>query len=286
MSVSGGIVSRRRLALGIEVMDMLRQRALSSPVRMELESGIPHTSTLAGSRRFSHTQQANRRPDGLVRHPSGRYSLHYYTGVADRVDVRIYDLGRHYVPRRLRVPIVSLDDVLDREADEIGDYLAGRARFPMLFPGAAYALSRVTGLRGRVVRDGVPERWAVLEARLPTDATTVVARARADDRGEFVLVVPPQAVPASDLSPTLDLAVSVWAPATPAVPTHPGVPTADPYWDAPLEEIVNPIATDAVSAGTQVPATFVASATVSNVTLRLDRLLTSREVGDLIFTPP
>ncbi len=281
------VIMQQRLALGLQLRDAVRRRDLTAPVRVELETGLPHLSPFGRSRaRYSHPQRLGQRPTGLVRHFSGRYSLHYFPDVAAHVDLRIYDLFRRHVPRRLRIPIVSLADVLLREANEVPDYLAGRARFPQLYPGASYPVhGRVTGFRGRVLLAGEPLRWAVIEARASTNGDTVLARARGDDRGEFLLLIPPQATPASDLDVNFELAISVWGrPADPVPPTA-ETPRLDPYWDAPLEVVTEPVATDDVSAGTAIPAGYVQADPVT-IQLQVTRLLSSRALGDLNFSVP
>lgn len=275
----------RRLALGVECMDTARQGELIHPVRMEIEWTQPHRSP-APRDRYA-LSQLGVLPRGLMRSAAGRYSLGYFPAIRDRITLRIYDRGRHYVPRRLQMPLRTLDQVLAMEEAEDPDYLSGRLRRVALFPGAGYhPPSNITALRGRVVRDGVPMRWAYVDARLP-DGGPRVARARGDDRGEFLLMLPPDAMPASDLTSTLDIDLSVAGPATAPTPPSAEVADQDPWWDLPVEE-VPPIGTpDDVSPGQTIPAGYAtALSTVRTVPFVVGRVLTGRDVADFDFVMP
>lgn len=282
------VVARtRRLALGIAPQDALLRDGLVAPIRIDIETAIPHEAApLVG---MSHQQLAGRRPGGLLRHPSGRYSLSYYPGIATEVTLRLTDHERIYVPRRLRVPLVTLAVVQAREAAEAPGYLAGRVRRPVLHPGAAYPITAATGLRGRVLRaDRSPVRWAHLELRDRTGPSTtrVLGNAKGDDRGEFLMLLPPRSVLAVDLDPMVNLELSVWGPAVPPVPATPDVPRFDPLWDVPLETIEAAEPADPVSTGTQPPAGYVETTVPSVIPFTLGRVLPARGVGTLTFAPP
>jgi hypothetical protein len=51
-------------------------------------------------------------------------------------------------------------------------------------------------------------RWAYIEAR-DIVSNSIVARARGDDRGEFLLILPSLAAQASELNSTLDVRVNL-----------------------------------------------------------------------------
>src|SRR5205823_5447204 len=127
--------------------------------------------------------------------------------------VRVDDPTRSYVPRRFTVhpwPVELLDEVTARP------YVPVKSRVlrSWLWPGSAYPMPRgTTVIRGRVVRDSGPARWARLTAIGPTQG--VAGRAHADDRGEFVLVITDPAQ--NPLQSTVDVAVSVTAPKVAAV---------------------------------------------------------------------
>jgi hypothetical protein len=143
-----------------------------------------------------------------------------------------------------------------------------RVRRPVLFPGAAYdAVSLSTGLRGRVTRaGGSVVRWSRVEARR-NGGDTIIARAHGDDRGEFLLLLPPEASQGPDLVDPVSIRIDVFGPAAAPVPPSPGLPELDPFWDLPTEIAAsldpnNPSA-DLTSAGTTLPPGY--SATVSRV---------------------
>jgi hypothetical protein len=275
----------RRLALGVECIDAARQGELIHPVRMEIEWHQPHRPP-APRHRYDFSQFGVL-PLGLMRSAAGRYSLGYVPTLRERVTLRIHDRGRHYVPRRLQVPLRTLTEVLALEAAEDPDYLHGRLRRIAMFPGAGYhPPSHITALRGRVLRDGEPMRWAYVEARLP-DGGPRVARARGDDRGEFLLMLPPEAMPASELTSLLDIELSIAGPATVPTPPSAAVADQDPWWDLPVEVVPAFDDADDVSPGESVPAGYVtALSTVRTLRFELGRVLTGREVADFEFVMP
>ena len=222
-----------------------------------------------------------------MRSASGRYSLSYFPDIKPQIDLRVYDYDRYYIPRRLRIPLRTLAEVINIENNEVPDYLNGRIRHLTMFPGAAYHSSaQVTGLRGRVVRDGEPMRWAYVSARLPLTGN-VIARTRGDDRGEFLLILPPEAAPASDLTAQLDIDVSIAGPASVPVPGSAGLPEQDPWWDLPIEELPPIGAVDEVSNGSSVPLGYVtALSTLRTIQFSVGRLLTGRDEVDFEFALP
>lgn len=274
----------RRLALGLDFTDALRGAELVYPVRVERERGLPHESPRPAHRYdFSQLQPL---PAGLLRSHSGRYSLSYTAGSGAGIDLRVYDYERRYVPRRLRVPLRSLADVEQIEQDGEQDYLAGRSRNITLFPGANYHHSSgATGMRGRALRNGHPLRWACVEARLP--GGSLVARGRGDDRGEFLLLLPPQAFPGSELETGFNIQVWVYGPETAPVPATADLPGRDPLWDLPLEELPAFNLPDDVSGGEQLPAGYVSPVSARRlVSFSPGRILTGRDEPDFDFVIP
>ena len=276
----------QRLALGVEFEDYLRGEPLAFPVRVEIERGLPHPSPLS-KHFYAFKQLGTKAPYGLLRHATGRYSLSYYAGIKDSIDLRTYDHERIYVPRRLRVPLRTLAEVMTIEENEVSDYFLGRVREVVLFPGASYHNhSLATGLRGRVLRNGEVMRWAYVEAR-DLITNSIVSRARGDDRGEFLLVLPPHAVPGSDLTASIDVRVSVAGPAIEPVPGSADLPALDSYWDLPLEQLPIIGAVDNVANGESFPIGFVtALSSVRTVNFIAGQMLTGREVSDFDFFLP
>ena len=242
-----------RLALGIEPMDAVRARPLTYQLQVEHEASL-----LLGLQR-----------PPIERHTSNRYALRYQPGVKTPIELRFFDTAnriykperdrRRIVPRRLRIPILTLADV---ETDELNEAQAAnqtvidfkrRIRRPVFFPGAAYDFSATTtGLRGRVTRGGKPMRWARVVAVL--DGTTVVVgRAHGDDRGEFLLLINSAVTTGGATPKPLRIRVTVAGPATAPTPTDPDQPKRDPLWDLPLEIMAAPGANDPVATGEQDP---------------------------------
>jgi hypothetical protein len=201
-------------------------------------------------------------PRVAARHASGRFVVLYQPGLADHVDLRIYDRYRRYVPRRLRVPIVNFQHVLDAESPDAAYPLEPRVRRPLLFPGAAHdVVSLATGLRGRVLSDRRPVRWVRVEAFLDGPAAPLLARAQGDDRGEFLLLLPPEASTVSVLADPIPVRLRVYGPQTLPVPSTPELPARDPYWDLPWEVCPPPGEPDTVSSGVRLPMGYVEGAT-------------------------
>lgn len=162
---------------------------------------------------------------------------------------------RRYVPRRLSFTPVQAAGVPTAQRDNI--------RAVRLWPGTAYPLAAHTSaLRGRVRRGpSLPASHPVAWARIvvtrpnggpPDFATeTQLAWGHGDDRGEFLVVLGPEAVPGGAALPaTLPLRVWVFLP--PADSFDP----QDPLASLPLE-VSGTAATSALLDGKQVPATYV-----------------------------
>lgn len=254
----------RRLALGLEPIDAALGTPVAHPLRVMLDDEVAGLS----------------RPV-VARHASCRHVLMYDPALAARVTVRVFEeasgflptrlrdrrpgdpaqamrsVPRRFVPRRLSYPLPDVTgDVVPAGAHRL------RIRRPFLFPGAAYDLAAgLTGLRGRVVRDGTPVRWARIEAAID-DGDTVVGRAHGDDRGEFLLLVSAAAGAIGDLEDPLTVQLTVAAPADAPVPEFDGQPDLDPFWDLPVEEAeaidIDAPDVDAVSTGEELPEDYVA----------------------------
>lgn len=169
---------------------------------------------------------------------------------------------RHFVPRRLAIPLV--DPAL---ADHVE--LAMRVHRPALFPGADYPVhDSVTALRGRVERNGAPMPWARVEAKRLA-GTVVVGRAHGDDRGEFLLLLDGNAAAPGGGTMDVTVRVSVFG-RDPEFAPPPAVDRAtDPQWNLPLEQLpLTTASTDPVSSGDDLPQSY-SKVTSRDVTLRL-----------------
>lgn len=276
----------QRLALGIEFEDALRAAELIYPVRAEIEYLLPHQSP-PPKRFYRYRVHGGKAPLGLLRDSSGRYSLVYYPGIQEQLDLRVYDYDRYYIPRRLRIPLLTLTEVMTIEENEVVDYFSGRVRSVAMFPGAAYhSHSGQTGIRGRVIRDGEPMRWAYVEA-IDLTSSEVIARTRGDDRGEFLLLLPSHALQASDLSDSFDVRVSVAGPTTVPVPPTPDFSAQDSFWDLPLEIVPAAGLPDTVSNGESLPSGYdMAPSAVRTVNFQIGRVLNGRDEADFEFSLP
>ncbi len=253
-----------RLALGIEPMDAQHEARLGYGLQAVYDDPLAVGPP-------------------LDRHDSNLFALRYQRGVKTSLDLRFFDaMERRYhprhdrrriVPRRLRIPILTLSDVETQEQiDKKG--FARRLRRPYFFPGAAYGLElTATALRATVQRNGQPLRWCRVEARIP-GKPPVVGRAHGDERGEFLLLIAIRAAEfkALGLDPILigadetkphevALEVKIFGPAVAPVPNPIDLPTRDPLWDLPLEILSPPGDDDPVAAGVNVPSGYVELAT-------------------------
>lgn len=255
-----------RVALGLEPLDSERRTRIAHPVAVTFDVAPP----------------GRERPP-VERHDSCLHVLRYYESSEDRVEMNISVAKGKHGTRRVGFPILPSSSIALRFDDPARRFVARRFSFPLLtataadatpfnpglrirrpvlFPGAAYDVSgAATGLRGRVLRDGEPVRWARVEATIP--GTTInVGRAHGDDRGEFLLLLAPGASPLDDLEDDkLEISVTAFAPALPPVPADPSVPELDPLWDLPLEEAAPPGQPDPVSAGEIIPPGYVSTLT-------------------------
>ncbi|MDQ6829300.1 MAG: hypothetical protein M3081_10585, partial [Gemmatimonadota bacterium] len=255
-----------RLLLGIEPEDAVREQRIAHRVDVAIEPAHPWVDPLTDDQqRWLRARIDSGIPlsdlwPRASRHPSNRFVVTYEPGWSSgrtpHIDIRVMDTSERIVPRRLRVPLVSLgaagssDDLVVLDALPVGQ----RSRFPAFYPGATYDVSdRVSGLRGRVVVSNgalppkrVPVRWARIEARLVTrgvPAGDPIAWAHGDQHGEFLLVLPPEAIAAAmvELPKTLTLEITAHGRrGLPAVLPPLLVQRADPFWDIPLEQIGHP----------------------------------------------
>jgi hypothetical protein len=261
----------RRLVLGIEPVDALRDRRIGVPLRVSIDKSPPVL-----------------RLPWIDRHDSCRFAVTYRKEINQRisgppprphVDIRITDVPRRWAPRRIRYPVLA-EAVVDANPPEF------RVRRPRLFPAAAYELPEsATGIRGRVRRAGAAMRWARVEAVDPVSGI-VVGRAHGDDRGEFLLVLAPEASPVGDLIDPLPLDVTVFGPnLAPGPPVPATLEQEDLLWDLPLEMAPAPGVADGVSDGVTAPPGYRASAGGAvSVRFDLGRLLTTTEVAPFVFT--
>ena len=259
-----------RVALGLEPLDSERRMRVAHPIVVTFDAAPPGRA----------------RPP-VERHDSCLYVLRYFESSEDRVEMNISEASGKYGTRRVGFPILPSSTVALRFDDPARRFVPRRLSFPLLtaavadaapftpglrirrpalFPGAAYDVSgSATGLRGRVLRGGEPVRWARIEATIPGTAV-VVGRAHGDDRGEFLLLLAPNASPLGDLEDDkLEIRVTAFARTPAPVPADPTVPELDPLWDLPLEVAAPPGQPDPVSAGEVLPPTYASTPTSTGI---------------------
>ena len=274
-----------RLRLGIELADALGRLGPTGGLGVFSEN-VPRPHPVPRSARTASpsgdADDAIGLP-GVRQNPSGRFSIAFTArDVAGqgRLDVRVIDPSRCYVPRRLSIPVPSLADVL--AADQAHDAdptvpLAPRGCRPVLFPGADYGThAGATLIRGRATwgAGGPPVQWARIEATANGVNQPSPWRAHGDDRGEFLLVIGPLSLVQAQ-QPSLELDVDVTVHARPVPP--PGTPVdspaqsrSDPLWQLPIERIATLDPSDPVAAGEVLPPGYT-SATSQVVTCQRGR---------------
>jgi hypothetical protein len=218
----------------------------------------------------------------IDRHHSCLHVLLYQPSLHTSVVVRIWEAARCYVPRRLRIPLLTAAEAELRQRTL--KTVAHRVRRPVLFPGAAYDVNGAsTGLRGRVVRaDGSPVRWARVEARLPAGGA-LIGRAHADDRGELLLLLAAPPPPAAALADPLNVRVTAFGLLTAPVPVPPDLPGRDPLWDLPEETLAAPGDPDPAAGGEVLPAGWPAPVSVTRIIpFRLGSVLSGVDDFELV----
>lgn len=264
-----------RLRLGIELADALGRPGPVAGLGVFSEN-VPRPQPVPRSARTPSPSSDT--PDdiglpGVRQNPSGRFAIAFTARDAvaqDRLELRIIDPGRRYVPRRLSIPVPTLAAV--RAADQAHNIdptmpLAPRGCRPSLFPGAAYGTyAGATIIRGRATwgAGGPPVQWARIEATADVAGHSGPWRAHGDDRGEFLLVIGfLSVVQAQQLSPTIDVGVVVRARPVPPPGTpvdSPAQSRSDPLWHLPVERLATLDPSDPVAAGAAVPPGYTATA--------------------------
>ena len=236
-----------RLAAGIDPVSALGGGRAAARRPGRARAG-PQAAPGAGRRRGDRQLPGGHRPAG--RRPAtaaaASRSPTRCPGSASPVAVRLYDTGRRYVPRRLRLPVPAEAAVVAQEQAAESSPVAADPE-PGVPPGA------VSRARTAARRPAPPPSAAGCSAptaappagrasRPPTPTTaTPVGWAHGDDRGEFLLVL--TSSDAGLFTPGSALARSrspISARPVPATIDSPAESQADPLWDLEVETLPPP----------------------------------------------
>ena len=266
----GRIPVAHRLALAVAPVDAVTRRAAPPQVQVGRETprslrraARPHRPSLdaqrvavpvpaaAGAHIVVHDRSVPVAP------PAGTPP-----GTPPELTIRITDPGGRFVPRRVTVPIWTLDDVRDVDDDPpTGSAIPALSRTirPWLLPGAAYLPpGGATGARLRVVRGGVPVRWPRLEVFDASGAR--LGWAHGDEHGQVLVVL--DSLGSGMPSDSVPVALRVHVPpAPPPNPVPPADPDTDPLWDLipeplPRQPVPAGPFTDDTTIGVAVPAGY------------------------------
>lgn len=185
---------RHNLALGLKFVDAATGAPLSAPLRAVIESAGPRRIGLAMmAKPDGAALRLERRIAGLFRPAAGQASLAVTILIApERGLAGRLPPDRSTIPRRIRLDLdVGAEGLRPALAPDVG----GRSVFEVRLcrgPTAPWTAGE-TAVRGCLMR-GVagdaaarPIRWAHVVARHGSDAGPILATARSDDRGEFIL---------------------------------------------------------------------------------------------------
>ena len=246
-----------RLALVVECVDSVIQRRISTRIRIGRE-----VSPLLLPVGYEPSWPCL---DLIPRGPGRAMTLFdWRTPTKKKVQIRIVDRERRYVPRRFKLPLWKLAEIIAAEAAPPVVPAGSRLLRPWLSPGSAYQTARsTTTIRGRVVNGGTAVRWARLTAIGP--GNQAVGWAHADERGEFLLVVADTGTLPPPAPSELTINLRVTAPDPKQAPPS----SDDVYADLVIEELPRsgnpPTPNDldnSVLRGRATPASYVANTAV------------------------
>lgn len=284
-----------RLAVGVEPHDIATGQRVRRGLDLRLET---NASPVRGWRRFGGADTLTSLLPNVRQHASNRFAITMKRAEKaaetapprDAVRLRLVDLHRWYVPRRLNVALADHVAILQREEDPTLDAppASNRVIRPFMYPGGAHPRApRATGLAGRVLRNGTPMRWSrvMLEDRRTGQP---VVTAHGDDRGEFVAILG-QASGGTLPTGPIPVRVHVFGPAlAPTSASDPELPDVDSLWDLPIEDLPVPargVRPD-VETGIALPPGYVATST-GPIDLDLPLgVVRSHDAPDFIFNAP
>lgn len=231
---------RHRLALGLECLDAMTGVRINTPLSAEvlkvgpLEFGQFMTAKGGGLQMVHYAQRLKKYYQHCI---ANNYAHALETRLSCVRLAPTFEDKRSYVPRRLRI-------TLKTDANQQPAPTPENIRRPWLWPGAAYPVpGNATGVRGRAAKgsdakSAVPLRWVRVLASIPASEAdlakaTIVGQAHGDDRGEFLLLIEPKAIPTTTITGPLKVRLTLYLP--PVLP--PPDADTDPLWDVPLEDV-------------------------------------------------
>jgi hypothetical protein len=264
-----------RLAVAVEARDALSNRLVDSVVTARYRRMPTATNPTP------HWQPMNRR--GTARFTL-RHQLNATTPLPD-LQLVIEDPSRRYVPRRFTITPWQLADVA-----ESAPYVEPFARLLRiwLLPGSAYPLpGTATVIRGRVIQNGQPKRWARIQGTTPTSDA---GWTHSDERGEFVLPILDAGADLTRVT-TDQITVTLRVIGTPTIQTPP--PPATDRTDDLVSEVIprstNPATTaeldNDVLRGIAVPAGYRENAAPPVRKETIPVSTETRLTTDVVFVP-
>lgn len=239
-----------RLVWGLEIRDAVRNRA-TNDAKVRLERTGPLVPAFDD-------------------HGNGRFSLTLRPGLPSVLRWVVDSPQQMNVPRRFTVDLATQADLDVPALQDVDARMLRIGRAVSVFPGSRYPTTTgSTVVRGRVTRNGSPQRWARIEIRIPALSPNLLARAHSDGDGEFHAVIGP--IPDSFVIPTDAVGeLSVFAPDVAPDRTVLDPETLDPLWDLPVEALpaagdprpadVDAVPVDDVADGTSLPPDYRISA--------------------------
>lgn len=234
-----------RLALAVTPVDAVTRRPAPPTVRVGRET----TRSLAKATHRHHASSDPQRVAVRVPPAAGAHIVvHDRTvdrdvppgappGSPPTLTIRITDPAGRFVPRRVTVPIWTLDEVrgVDHDPPTAAAVAAlSRSIRPWLLPGAAYLPpGGATGARLCVVRDGLPVRWVRIEVYSNVGAR--LGWGHGDEHGQALLIIDSLggAMPATPVP----VALRIHVPTAPPPNPNRSDLLSDPLWDLPLETL-------------------------------------------------
>jgi hypothetical protein len=214
-----------RLALAVQPRDAVTAGPLPAGIRVGLETPRARTHPRRGRPPFP----------AVPLEGAAVFVLRHGHRERKTVTLRVDDPARRWLPRRFTVPLWTVREVeeVDANPGRPGGPIPAESRLlrPWLLPGPAFAVVKgATGLRLRVTRESVPVRWARVEAFGAGGHR--IGWAHGDEHGEALLLISGTGAVPPPAPARFDVALRFHVPARRAEPDP-----ADPLADLALERV-------------------------------------------------